>query len=165
MRKSWIGRALLVLAFAALFPLSSAANAAVYLFTLTGPNTASFSLNSSPIPNSTGVGSFTLLNVAGTFNGSATTFGSISFFDVPHDGGFGAGASLDLGGPQLFTGTLTNPTFTLGTFSLTDGGFVPNYTLTITNAAVPEPATWAMMLLGFGAIGLSMRGRLRAQPA
>jgi hypothetical protein len=26
-------------------------------------------------------------------------------------------------------------------------------------AAVPEPATWAMMLLGFGAIGLSMRKR------
>jgi len=26
---------------------------------------------------------------------------------------------------------------------------------------VPEPATWAMMLLGFGAIGLSMRHRRR----
>lgn len=28
-------------------------------------------------------------------------------------------------------------------------------------AAVPEPATWAMMLLGFGAIGFSMRKRRR----
>ena len=27
--------------------------------------------------------------------------------------------------------------------------------------AVPEPATWAMMLLGFGAIGFSMRSRRR----
>ena len=26
-------------------------------------------------------------------------------------------------------------------------------------AAVPEPATWAMMLLGFGAIGFGMRRR------
>ena len=26
-------------------------------------------------------------------------------------------------------------------------------------AAVPEPATWAMMLLGFGAVGFSMRRR------
>jgi hypothetical protein len=26
-------------------------------------------------------------------------------------------------------------------------------------AAVPEPGTWAMMLLGFGAIGFSMRRR------
>lgn len=28
-----------------------------------------------------------------------------------------------------------------------------------TNSAVPEPATWAMMLLGFGAAGFSMRRR------
>lgn len=32
-------------------------------------------------------------------------------------------------------------------------------------AAVPEPATWAMMLLGFGAIGYAMRrGKAGAQP-
>lgn len=30
-----------------------------------------------------------------------------------------------------------------------------------TDAAVPEPATWAMMLLGFGAIGARMRRRYR----
>jgi hypothetical protein len=30
-------------------------------------------------------------------------------------------------------------------------------------AAVPEPATWAMMLLGFGAVGGSIRRRRRAQ--
>ena len=29
------------------------------------------------------------------------------------------------------------------------------------NTPVPEPGTWAMMLLGFGAVGLSMRGRRR----
>ncbi|MEO6581327.1 MAG: PEPxxWA-CTERM sorting domain-containing protein, partial [Sphingomicrobium sp.] len=31
------------------------------------------------------------------------------------------------------------------------------------DGAVPEPATWAMMLLGFGAIGMSMRRRRRSQ--
>jgi hypothetical protein len=30
--------------------------------------------------------------------------------------------------------------------------------------AVPEPGTWAMMLLGFGAVGFSLRGR-RSRPA
>jgi hypothetical protein len=31
-----------------------------------------------------------------------------------------------------------------------------------TTAAVPEPATWAMMLFGFGAVGFGMRRRRRA---
>jgi hypothetical protein len=31
--------------------------------------------------------------------------------------------------------------------------------ITIRPAAVPEPATWAMMLLGFGAVGFAMRRR------
>jgi hypothetical protein len=31
-------------------------------------------------------------------------------------------------------------------------------------SSVPEPATWAMMLLGFGAIGVTMRRRRRGEP-
>jgi hypothetical protein len=36
--------------------------------------------------------------------------------------------------------------------------------LFLTNGAVPEPATWAMMLLGFSAIGLVLRRRNSALP-
>jgi hypothetical protein len=36
-----------------------------------------------------------------------------------------------------------------------------NLSLTL-NAAVPEPATWTMMLIGFGGLGAVMRGRRRA---
>ena len=36
-------------------------------------------------------------------------------------------------------------------------------TITITDHGVPEPATWAMMLLGFGAIGLQLRRRRTTQ--
>ena len=37
------------------------------------------------------------------------------------------------------------------------GGAVPT-------GAVPEPATWAMMLLGFAAVGAALRNRKRQQP-
>lgn len=63
-----------------------------------------------------------------------------------------------------------------GTVFLTDGGTVHTLTYTVANtsnmlgtyagtfnfgaAAVPEPATWAMMLLGFAGIGMAM-GRRR----
>jgi len=32
-------------------------------------------------------------------------------------------------------------------------------TITITDHGVPEPATWAMMIIGFGAVGFSLRRR------
>ena len=162
MRKSLLRCALLPLAFAMSLPLASAANASVYLFSLTGPHTATFSLNSSPTPSATGTGFFTLLNVSGTSDGAATTFSQLNFFDSAHDGGYNL-----FGGPQLFTGTLASPTFTLGTFALSDNGFASfNYSLSITNAAaVPEPATWAMMLLVFAGMGVALRHRPRLNVA
>ncbi len=62
-----------------------------------------------------------------------------------------------------------------GTFTLAPGSHTLTYTATNTSnilgtytgsfnfatAAVPEPSTWAMMLLGFGATGLMMRRRNR----
>jgi hypothetical protein len=54
-------------------------------------------------------------------------------------------------------------TFTLriqGTPGTQNGSLSGN--VAFTAAAVPEPGTWAMMLLGFGAIGFSMRRRRSA---
>lgn len=139
-------------------------------FTLTGSRTATFTLDDS-IPDSTNSNAFATQiffnNVSGTFGGTSQTASSISF-------GTGLGSRFEIvgtslgfsqfgvvGGGTLFTGSLSNPTFNLGTFNL-GGGFSPTGTLTIsraTVAAVPEPGTWAMMLVGFGAIGASMRRR------
>lgn len=39
------------------------------------------------------------------------------------------------------------------------------YRISFATAAVPEPATWAMLIAGFGAVGASMRRRHRAELA
>lgn len=56
-----------------------------------------------------------------------------------------------------------------GTYDLTRGGYLSlsgitraptnNIVITISDAAVPESSTWAMMLVGFGTIGAAMRRR------
>jgi hypothetical protein len=160
--------ALPLLASALAIALSTPASAATYVFSLSGPNTASFTIDSSPVPTTTGFGSFTLSDVSGAYNGSLTTFSSISFFSGGQtSGGLRLNSTVDLQGPQLFTGLLSSPTFSLGTFFL-DDGFRGRYSLSVTNGAVPEPSTWVMMLLGFGAVGASMRRRrqttLRKRP-
>ena len=80
------------------------------------------------------------------------------FYTADGGGGFDDDFSVHTG-PELFSGTTTAPTFLLGTFTMGDG------TLTITRdavtSAVPEPATWAMMLGGFGLVGGAMRYRRR----
>ncbi|WP_308515780.1 PEPxxWA-CTERM sorting domain-containing protein [Sphingomonas flavescens] len=45
----------------------------------------------------------------------------------------------------------------------TGGGFqyIKQNSITLAPGAVPEPATWAMMLLGFGGIGMTMRRKQR----
>ncbi len=70
-----------------------------------------------------------------------------------------------LGGGATAWSTINSPVFTVtgagvlrisaGGVSDSLGGYIDNITLT----AVPEPATWALFILGFGAIGATMRRR------
>ena len=60
----------------------------------------------------------------------------------------------------------SNPVFAPGTFQLTNPFFPDsNSTLTISaiGGAVPEPAAWALFVLGFGALGFAMRRDRRAR--
>jgi len=57
---------------------------------------------------------------------------------------------------NIFSGQLNNITVTGVSRGL--GSYGGNLTF-VPLAAVPEPGTWALMLLGFGAIGFSMRRR------
>ena len=77
---------------------------------------------------------------------------------------------------DLFMGTF-ELTFAGSTTSITLDNFVDRYAALTqlngisgegtptTNRAVPEPATWALMLLGFGGIGMSMRRSRKSKPA
>jgi hypothetical protein len=105
---------------------------------------------------------FGLADVASTFN---------SLNDALQIGGLANGGINNLlGTTNDFTLSLTfNPL----TGSGSSGAF--NFTTASTNsffqsssvssaAAVPEPATWAMMLLGFGGIGFAMRRGRKQNP-
>jgi hypothetical protein len=163
MRNTVLRRAPLMLACAMALQLPGSADAAAYLFTLSGPNTASFMLDSSPAPAGSGATYFAVQNVTGTYNGSPLTFGGLTFYTAgAASGGLlassGGTTFLDLEGPQLFTGTTASPTFRLGIFNLDDGAR-GSYILSIAAPSVPEPGTWAMMLIGFGAMALAFRTR------
>lgn len=68
-------------------------------------------------------------------------------------------------GTGTFSGTLGGQTInpSPGTFSFsTQGGRVTTFSATaLGTAALPEPASWAMMLLGFAGIGMAIRRRRR----
>jgi len=103
------------------------------------------------------VNSFFLGGVAGpTGGGSTTTHGQLAAGNVlfPPDNG---ALTFD-----AFTSSFTIET--LGAPATLDGSGL-EYTL-FSNAAVPEPATWGLMILGFGGMGAALRGRRRsARPA
>jgi hypothetical protein len=54
---------------------------------------------------------------------------------------------------------------TFNSISWTNPTFEDFYGFTLGAAAVPEPAIWAMMLVGFGGLGAAMRSRRRAVAA
>ena len=136
-------------------------------FTLTGDYQASFILDSDPTPDD-GIGGlyFTIWDVPG-FDDAVFGVADVSFFSSGFGGGlgiedfYGLNTLVVTDGPQLYTGTEEAPTFLTGTFALTEYQGSGTYTLTISEltADVPEPASWAMMLGGFGAIGGAMRSR------
>ncbi len=147
------------------------ASAAPLLFDFAGPSgTAQFRLDSNPDPDFAntilpGSDQFGFNDVPGIFGGVPGTASTISF-------GTGIIADLNIVAPNLgftqfsgstpalFSGTSTAPVFAPGNFTLINP-FFGNGSLTIT--AVPEPATWAMLLIGFAAVGASVRSARHKQ--
>ena len=163
MKSLMIGASVLTLAIAA-----TPAAAAPLLFELSGSRSATFTFD----PETTTPDFF-----SSSFIGDQVSYNTITgiFGGTPGTAfvGFGTflAATLNIqtpslgftqfAGPDLFTVSNMRPVFSLGTFQLTSivSG---SSTLTISAAAVPEPATWAMMLVGFGMLGAAMRYRRRS---
>ena len=114
--------------------------------------------------------------VGNGFGTSATLLSGSTSFSIPRfsaEGfsytGSGAGFQTLVSGlsPFIGTGTTTLDFTTTSAFSkgatpgtLLAGSLIGgNYSLTYNFTAVPEPATWAMMIAGFAMIGFGMRNR------
>jgi hypothetical protein len=92
--------------------------------------------------NATAGGTKTL---ADWISGNAGSTLSVYGFEI----GFGSGWQGD------FFGGVDNVSVQFGTA----GGLTSNFEVAAATPGVPEPATWAMMILGMGGIGYSMRRR------
>lgn len=95
-------------------------------------------------------------------SGDITEQLAVSLGGVTQDTGVLAVPSRSFSGWQSekMTFTATAATETLSFLSIgSPTGLPPMAVLDNVSIAVPEPATWAMMILGFGAIGFAMRRR------
>jgi len=166
--------AILGAATAAIMSADPAA-ATTLLYTLYGVDTtgdvenSSWYLDSNPLVTNSQTGSFFEIDgIAGNFNYGPSfhaDVNNLTFYNI------GAGSSglpgvanlfdyegiVDIFGPKLYSGPEAKPTMLTGIFTTHDYYSGANYTLKV--AAVPEAATWAMMLAGFGLVGCALRAR------
>jgi hypothetical protein len=109
-------------------------------------------------------------NTVFLFTGSTYLAAGANSFSILHDDGIelsidGIGTVVSDAGPTAATEspfTVMAPTagfynFELGYGECCGGPATVEFTVNGAPAGVPEPATWAMMLLGFGGLGVAMR--------
>jgi PEP-CTERM motif len=151
--------------FAVFFFLSvlpaNADSSGTMTYTLSGPTTASFTISMSSGPGWSDGLAFTMEPIDLTVDGTSMT-DTIVFFNTADLGGLNSGFSCrpDLIGPQLYTGSESDPTFLTGVFQLFDIETGVEYTLTACeNPTVPEPSTVLMLVSGLALVGLGFRRR------
>ena len=138
----------------------------VYVWNGSNPTTELW--RSSVVPGSPGLVSFNPTSVSLTQGQIYVAF--LSTFGLSNNAGLAA-----IGSCLNFVGCSANSVPNLGTLivgNVLGNGPVFNpivnnsqdatFSVTINGAAVPEPATWAMTILGIGAVGYALRRRSRA---
>jgi hypothetical protein len=160
-------RNLLLAATAAAAIAAPAAATTTYNFNLTGSYTATWSMPVSPTPTYAFNPLAVFTGITFTQPGNVAQTADLLIFPSSTGGGIAiytaGGKTLYFGsGGEIFTGAITTPTFKTGTFAFFDADNVQNGTLTISAPSVggvPEPASWAMLIAGFGLSGAAMRRR------
>ena len=130
---------------------------------LLGPNIAAHIHSATAVP---GTGTAPVATVTPTFTGfpSGTTSGSyVHLFDMTQASSYRAGYLSGFGGSTAAAEAALIQSASDGT------AYLNIHTTTFTGgeirgflASVPEPATWALMLAGFGLAGAGLRSRRRA---
>jgi hypothetical protein len=91
---------------------------------------------------------FGLDQFSGSFAGTSAATSTAGLFDLVFTYDILAGTGRFAGGTGSFN--------QIGTVDVRGG---PPSRLSLNFSAVPEPATWALMLLGFGGMGMALRRR------
>jgi hypothetical protein len=136
-------------------------NTATPLFGPTAAGSGTFTTSNTAMTVA-GQTAFQILSISGTVNGLAIVaptgnYGNYfttgpSFLD-----GTGTSFTVAGGGRVDFFNQSSNGLYRVNTFSPGSSNFVNASSSLV--APVPEPASWAMLLLGFAAIGFAMRRR------
>lgn len=119
---------------------------------------------------------FTPISISQANGVSAPPFwngSNVQYVGIDYDGG-GSGWNRGFSGPLSFRVMSSSYALTLNslvsrvynshnvyftTDLVTANGNTGNVAAVMVNGAVPEPSTWALLIVGFGAIGNGMRGR------
>ena len=132
---------------------------------LSGTATDNFIFQIGPVTgNGIGLGSGSLITSFSNFGPTSLIFNSVTFsngistFIVPISA-LGTGSAASLSNIPIFSGNVN----TLSVNYTATGNAAFGGQLTFIPGGIPEPMTWALMILGFAAIGFAMRRRTKEE--
>lgn len=166
-------RTLSLVSAATMATIATPGNAATFLFEISGTRNATFQLDTNDVDRINrnpllGGSQIFFDDVTGTFNGitisnARVNFGSGNILASLNIIAPGTGLGFtQFGGEDFFVETDDGFAFRTGSF-INNGFVTGRNTVTISaidvTAAIPEPATWLMLLMGFGLVGAALRHR------